>query len=156
MNSKVKIIVAVSIILNFLFIGIILGSFSTRYVYKWGMRQHYPEIVENLPADKQELVYNEMDKLHKEKRDHWKKIRKTRSELINIIKAPEFNEDLYDKKVDELHNLYREMAVNLAQSIKELARDFTPEERAVLSQFLNKRHRKEFHRRFETKTEDDN
>ena len=92
-----------------------------------------------------------MDELYKEKRAHWKKIKETKSELIDIIKAPEFNEAQYDRKVNELHGLYREMAVSLAQSIKELAKSFNPEERAVLSQFLNKRHKRGMH----TKCEED-
>jgi uncharacterized membrane protein len=150
MSSKIKLILAVSIVLNFLFIGLIVGSYSTRYMYKWGMRHYSPEIIENLPKDKQDLVISKMEQLYKVKRENWKKIRKTKSELISIIKAPEFNENLYDQKVNELHSLYREMAVSLAQSIKDLAREFNPEERAVLSQFLNKRHRKGMHRRFYT------
>lgn len=148
MTSNIKIILAVSIILNFLFIGLLVGSFSTRYMYKWGMKNYYPETVENLPEYKQELVYEKMDELYRQKSEHWKKIRKTKSELINIIKAPVFNEALYDQKVNELHSLYRDMAVSLAQSIKELARGFTPEERAVLSEFLNKRHRRDINRKY--------
>ncbi len=149
MTSNIKIVLAISIILNFLFIGLLVGSFSTRYMYKWGMKHYYPEMSENLSEEKQELVYGKMDELYKKKGEYRERIRKTRSELINIIKAPEFNEALYDNKVNELHGLYREMAVNLAQSIKELARGFTPEERAVLSQFLNKRHSKEMQRKFD-------
>lgn len=149
MTSNIKIILAVSIILNFLLIGLILGSFSTRFMHKWGTKDYYPQMVEKLPEDKQELVYQKMDKLYRQKKEHWKKIQKTKSELRDIIKAPEFSETLYDQKINELHGLYRDMAVNLAQSIKELARDFTPEERAVLSEFLNKRHGRDMHRKYE-------
>ena len=147
MTSNIKIILTVSVILNFLLVGLVVGSFSTRYMYKWGMKNYYPETVENLPEDKQQLVYKKMDLLYSQKKEYWKKIRKTKSELIDIIKAPVFNEVLYDQKVNELHNLYREMAISLAQSIKELARSFTPQERVILSEFLNKRHKRYDHGR---------
>lgn len=150
MTSNIKTILAISIILNFLLIGLLVGSLSTRYMYKWGMRHYYPETVDNLSTEKQKMVYDKMDELYREKRTHWKKIKKTKSELIDIIRAPKFNEAQYDQKVNELHSQYREMAVNLAQSIKELAKSFNPEERVVLSEFLNKRHRRDMHAKCDT------
>ncbi|MGH7884899.1 MAG: periplasmic heavy metal sensor [Thermodesulfobacteriota bacterium] len=146
MNKKIKFLLIISIILNFLFGGLLIGDISKSYINKQSMKSHFEEITKNLPPEKQKNILKKIQKL---KSDHWKnkdEIFRKRMEIAEVLKAAEFNEALYDKKVTEMHDLYREKAKNLAESIKELATQFSPEERAVLAEMFEKKHKGEWNK----------
>ncbi len=139
MSKKLKIIFFVSIIINVLLVGVVIGHFSTRYFVKKHFKDHFPKIERELPAEKQKMLTDVMMKLHKESRGTKRKIHKLRKEIAQVVSAPEFDEQLFDKKVSELHDLHGEMARGLAEVTKKLAVKFTPEERIVLAEILKRR-----------------
>jgi uncharacterized membrane protein len=139
MSKRLKILVFVSLIINILLIGVVIGHFSTRYFVKKHFKGHFPEISTELSAEKQEMLTDAMIKHHTESRDTKRKIRRVREEIVKILTAPEFNEQLYDKKVAELHDLHGQMAKGLAEATKKLAVKFTPAERRVLAQILKRK-----------------
>ncbi|NIU85905.1 MAG: hypothetical protein GWN11_03950, partial [Candidatus Dadabacteria bacterium] len=68
-----------------------------------------------------------------------RKIHKLRKEIAQVVSASEFDEQLFNEKVSELHDLHGEMARSLAEVTKNLAVKFTPEERRMLAEILKKR-----------------
>ena len=148
MSKRLKIILFISIIINVLLIGVVIGHFSTRFLAKKHFKDHFPEISTELPAEKQEMLMDAMMKLHKESRNTKRKIRRVRKEIVKVLTAPEFDEQLYDKKVQELHNLHGEMAKGLSDVTKKLAVKFTPSERRVLAEIIKRKpHRRRPHDR---------
>ncbi len=148
MSKRLKIILFISIIVNVLLIGVVIGHFSTRFLAKKHFKDHFPEISTELPVEKQEMLREAMTNLHKESRGIKRKIHKVRKQIVKILTAPEFNEQLYDKKVQELHNLHGEMAKGLSDVTKKLAVKFTPSERRVLAEIIKRRpHRRRPHDR---------
>jgi len=148
MSKRLKIILFISIIVNVMLIGVVIGHFSTRFLAKKHFKDHFPEISTELPAEKQEMLMDAMMKLHKESRSTKRKIRRVRKQIVEILTAPEFDEKLYDEKVEELHNLHGEMAKGLSEVTKKLAFKFTPSERRVLAEVLKRKpHRRRPHDR---------
>lgn len=146
MNRKIKFLLIISIILNFLFAGLLIGNTSKKIIHDKDHKNHFLEITKKLPPEKQDLV---MKRFHNLKNEHEKtkdEIYKTRTEIAEILKAPEFDQKLYDRKISKMHRLYRGKAKKLAKTIKELAVDFTPEERAVLAEMLEKKHKSKWHK----------
>lgn len=142
MSSKIKFIFIVSLILNFLFAGLLIGHYSKSHLYKYGKNAKFSEFAEKLPDEKREFVLDRMNTIHEENSELKDRIREVKEELRDIISSPEFNEQLYDQKVSEMHELYRTKAKNIAAVIKEMANSFTTEERAMLSDYLeNRKHR---------------
>lgn len=142
MNDKIKLVLTVSVILNFLMIGLLIGDISKSLFLKEDKYDHFKEMTEKLPDDKMQMV---MERIKSMKEDHKmvkEEILNTKKQIADILRAPEFNEEMYDKKILEMHNLYRGKARNMANTIKELARELTPEEREVLAQMIEKRHKK--------------
>jgi len=139
MSKRLKIILFISIIINVLLIGVVIGHFSTRFLVKKHFKDHFPEISTELPAEKQEMLMDAMIKLHKESRGIKRKIRRVRKEIVKVLTASEFDEQLYDKKVEELHNLHGQMAKSLSEVTKKLAVKFTPSERRVLAEIIKRR-----------------
>lgn len=153
MSSKIKFIFIVSLILNFLFAGLLIGHYSKSYMNKHGKDAKFTEFAEKLPDEKREFVLDRMSTIREENRELKDRIREVKEELRDIIRTHEFNEQLYDQKVSEMHELYRTKAKNIAAVIKEMAKNFTTEERAMLSDYLEKRkHRhKKDHRDYKNK-----
>lgn len=139
MSSKIKFILIISLILNFLFAGLLIGHYSRSYLYQHEKDRRFSEFAEKLPAEKKDMVTNRMNAIREENREIRKQIKKVKEELRDIIAAPEFDEQLYDSKVSQMHELYRTKAKNIAAVIKDMAKSFTPEEREMLSDFLEKR-----------------
>lgn len=146
MSKKIKFLLTISIILNFLFVGLLIGSYSKFFFHHWGMKHHFSEVAEKLPPEKQELVKKKMNELRNTHKEKKREIRKTRKEIAEILKAPEFNQQLYDQKISEMHNLYRGKAVYMAETIKELAVQLTPEERKALADMIEKKHKRKYWR----------
>lgn len=140
MNKKIKLLLTLSIILNFLFVGLLIGNASKDLIHEKDEKKHFLEITKKLPADKKKLVNQKFMELKSEHAKTKEEIYTTRMEIVEILKAPEFDEKLYDRKIRKMHRLYRGKAKKLAKTIKEFAADFTPEERAVLAEMLEKKH----------------
>ncbi len=141
MSKTLKIILVLSILLNVLFAGVIIGHVSTK-AYKYGGRHHgFWKAMAGLPEDKKELLKDKMQEMRREGKATRKAIHDKRAELIGVLTAPEFDETLFDQKVEELHEIHGQMAKNLAEATKELAKKFNQEERKALGVLL-KRHPK--------------
>ena len=138
MSNKIKILLIVSVLLNFLLIGITIGYVGKERLHKPVAKKHFPEIFE-LSPEKQEIVKKKMRQLRKETKPTRKKIRSVKAELREILVGEEFDENLYNNKVDELHELHGKMAKSLAVAIREIAPNFTPEEREILAKLLKKK-----------------
>lgn len=142
MSSKIKFILIISIILNFLLAGLLLGKCSKSYMHGYDKHQSFSEFADKLPPEKRDMVMKRMDEVRKEKGEIKDQIEQVKKELRDIIAAPQFDEQLYDRKVNEMHELYRSKAKKIASVIKEMAKTFTPEEREMLTEFLeNRKHR---------------
>ncbi|MGI9533653.1 MAG: periplasmic heavy metal sensor [Thermodesulfobacteriota bacterium] len=141
MSSRVKIILTISVILNFFFIGLIVGHYSGKYYMYKNFRYFGTEIGERLSPENERMLKQTMRNLHKETRDSRKKIKKSRKELSRIITAPTFDEKKYDETVLKLHNLHTQMALKLSEATKKLAKEFNQEERKVIAEILKRGHR---------------
>lgn len=142
MNNKIKIALTVSIILNFLFAGLLIGNVSKSFLHDKSDHSSFMEMTEKLPPEKQKLFMERIETLKEEHKKVKQDIRNTKKEIADILRAPGFDEQLYEMKISEMHNLYRGKAKNMANTIKELAVQFTPEEREVLAEMLEKKHKK--------------
>ena len=155
MNSTIKLILIISIILNFLFAGLVIGNYSGSYVKRWDRENSFRKFARELPADRREMVIKKMGEIRDENIQIRKQIDEVKEQLIDIIESPRFDAALYDRKVNEMHELYRKKARNIATAIKDMAEDFTPEEREKLGDFLEKRHNKhkKIHENYREKAE---
>lgn len=138
MVSKVKIFLGISVALNLLFLGVLLGFFAK------GCRRHGPP---NLPPralqgqlspEHEKLFLEAMKSLHENNRDTEERIESTRSEILDILTAPQFNASAYQEKTNQLHELHGKMKSQMTQVVLELAAKLSPEERQALAGFLEK------------------
>jgi uncharacterized membrane protein len=136
MGKRIKLLISISILLNVLLIGVVIGNISNRLFREDFPRRHPPEFVGKLPADKEKLFFDMMERVNLENREVRKQIDEARKRVLSTLRAPEFDEAAYQveaAKVDKLHGL---MMQRFAEATKELAKQLNQEERKVLAEFL--------------------
>ena len=141
MSKKLKILLSVSIILNILFIGMLIGHFSQRFSMQRFMKGDVIETIKSLPQDKQELVFNTIKQVKIETKGRREQIQKNRIEILETLTAPEFNPELFDKQVKELHATFEELTIELGDAVKKLALNLNQKERQALAEMIVKQHR---------------
>ena len=145
MSNKIKILLTVSIVLNFFFIGIFIGQFSEDFTKHKRWKDNIEKNVDKLPPEKAELVKKTMWSLHSKTRETKKEIRKTRKNIAKIIQSPEFSETEFDSEIQKLHKLQGQIMSEFAEATKGLASKFRQEERKVIAEILQKKHRRSRH-----------
>jgi len=139
MSNRVKAFLTVSLVLNVLFIGILIGSLSGDFKEHRKMRADMHSSIDNLPEEKAKLVKKTMRNLHKETKKTRKQVRKTRKNINQIISAPEFDVSAYDAEIKKLQDLQAEIMDKFGKATKELALQMEQDEREVIAELLKKR-----------------
>ncbi len=144
MSKGLKAVFIISIILNFLFIGLTIGHFSKRAAH-WGkMRADMEETLGSLPEEKKEMILGAMKELRRETRGAKIELEKTRRELIETLTAENFDPERFEGEARELHDLLGVLTMDMASTVSELAQNLSQEEREALSEFIEemRRHRR--------------
>jgi uncharacterized membrane protein len=138
MSRKIKILILASLLLNILLSGIIIGDVSHRLGRDRFDRKHGPEFAGQLPEDKKKLFFEAMEKIRLENKDIYKQMRETRGKSISILIAPEFDAKAYQREIEKLHELRGLVTQRLANTTKELAKQFNQEERRALAVYIRR------------------
>lgn len=139
MSRTVKILFALSIILNVLFAGVVIGMYSHGFKMKVSMRQDLEDVVKEFPPGKQALVTESIESLREKTKATKKEIRAKRKEIVAILSAPDFDPALYDRKVAELHSLMDKLGSEFADTARDLALQLDQDERKALSGIIMNR-----------------
>jgi len=139
MSKTVKILFTLSIILNVLFAGVVIGMYSHGFKMKVSMRQDLEEVIKEFPPDKQALVTESIESLREKTKATKKEIRVKRKEIVAILSAPDFDPALYDRKVAELHSLMDKLGNEFADTARDLALNLDQDERKALSGIIMNR-----------------
>ncbi len=145
MSKGLKVIFIISILLNFLFIGLTIGHFSKRAAMMGKMRANMTEVLGSLPEEKREIILGTMKELRRETRGTKMKVEKTRRELIETLTAENFDPERFEQDARELHDLLGVLTMDMAYTVSELAQNLDREERVALSEFIEEM-RKHRHR----------
>jgi uncharacterized membrane protein len=102
---------------------------------KSGARQ---KLLEQLPAEKEELFKRTMTEAREKKAAIRKEIVKARAAAKEALQAPEFNEALFKEKTATVRELVEQEHRVMADAVAKLAGQFTPEERKLLADALDR------------------
>lgn len=135
----------ISVVLNILLIGFIIGNVSHRFFINNSLPEKPQEMTVNLPPEKKELFSNTMKKVRAENQAVQRQIRETRRKIFSILTSPQFDEDSYQSEAEKLHLLRGVMMKRFSYATKELAKQLNREERKALAELLKRppRHHRE-------------
>jgi len=136
MSKKIKILIACSLILNILLIGLVMGNVSHRFFEGDSLKRKQPELSLKLSSEKEQLFLDTMRKVRQENRDTHVQMKEIREKIFAILVAPEFNENAYESEVKKLHEMRGLMMQQYSNATKELAKQFSQEEREALAEYL--------------------
>ncbi len=139
MSKKIKIVLTVSIILNVLLLGVLIGMSADDYKDHRNKRADFRSALDKLSPEKSKMVNKTMRSLHKETRKTRKEVKKTRNKINKILSAPEFDESAYDTEIKNLKKLQAEIMDKFSIVTKDLALKLEQDERKVMAELLKKR-----------------
>jgi uncharacterized membrane protein len=127
-----------------LVVGLALGSMAYADTKESGEQCEYKasgvgqKLLDQLPAEKEMLFHQTMREAREKKAGMKEEIRKAREEAKAVLLAPEFNEVAFKEKTAKVHNLMARQHQIMEDAIAKLAKQYTPEERKVLAEVLDK------------------
>jgi len=130
MNRK---IVAASVFFSILMLGVMTYSIT---VSGYGFKRL--ESFKSLPEDKQTLIIETMESVHAKNSGVREEILAAKQALMEVLTAPEFDEKAFQANVDKMNELHDQMFLSITSAIKDVAAQFTQEERQVLVDLLPK------------------
>ncbi|MGH7768255.1 MAG: periplasmic heavy metal sensor [Candidatus Binatia bacterium] len=137
MSKKLKLAFIVSIVLNVLLAGVILGDLPRRF--DRAPRSGERMIKRDLAALPEPLRTRFREKMEQARRSGMRaKIRQERNEAIRLLAAEPFDEAAFDRQVKKIQDLRLQMTQSMADSIKDLAKDLPQEERKALAEVLKR------------------
>ena len=134
MNNKIKILVVCSVLLNIFLIGFIAG----KYTHRRGVNE-VGSIVKTLPPTKQEIARKLFQGTRSEEGSRVSELSNIRRGIVAELNADEFDAEEYQKKLDELERVRAKLKEHYTLAVKEMASNFTVEERRALVKALVKR-----------------
>lgn len=138
MSKGLKIFLAVSVLLNVLLLGILIGTFSHTFLGRMEKGKRALMFLKDLPPEKRDMVIETIKDMKKESRETRKKIKQKKNEVIDVFSAPEFDPVLFDRKVAEMHALMGEVTSEIADETKKIASELNYEERKAVAEIIRR------------------
>jgi uncharacterized membrane protein len=136
MGKRIKILISISLLLNVLLIGIVIGNISHRLFREDFPPRHPLELTGKLSPDKEKLFLDMRERVDQENRKVRQQIDEARERVLSILGAPDFDENAYQAEAAKLDKLHGLMMQRFADATKELAKKFNRAERKVLAEYL--------------------
>ena len=121
-------------VLNIFLIGFVVGKFTHRRP-----AEEVGQMIKMLPPTKRDIANRLLTSGSAEDGAKIAELRDVRKGLIDELNAAEFNADDYQKKLDELERIRTQLKEHYTMAVKEMASNFTVEERRALVKALVKR-----------------
>ena len=136
MSKAVRLMFLASLVLNVLLVGVLIGQLPREVGF--GRQQRLEQAIKDLPEPTQ-TRFREKFKLMRAASDPQRdQIRVAREETLRILSADPFDEAAYDRHVSQIDDLQLQMFKKIGQTVKEIARELSPEERRLFAKILRR------------------
>jgi uncharacterized membrane protein len=138
MNRKARIAFLVSIIANVLLLGVVLGALPQRFERRVPFQERLKADAEKLQEPARTRFLEGMENARKEIEPLREQMRQVREETLHVLASESFDEGAYDRQVEKIQKLRLELAKRMSNSIKQVAKNLTPEQRKELAKILHR------------------
>ena len=135
MNRPIKILIVVSVLLNFLLAGVFIIHLSH---HAFGGHRS-DNIAAQLPTDKRKMYEESMATMDRQAESLRNALKDARKDSVRVLTAPNFDKDAYIEAIKKIVYLRSQMSELTAMTIMNLAEKFSAEERVILSEALGER-----------------
>ena len=139
MTKTLKLTLLASLVLNLLFLGVILGRVPHGLEATPPTRQQrMEESLKKLPEPTQSRFREKFAQMRASSDPLRQQIDEARGETLRLLSADPFDEAAYDRQVSKIEELRGEMFKRMGQSMKQTAKELSPEERRMLADMLRR------------------
>jgi len=138
MNTKLKSAFIMSIILNVLLLGILVGTLSPGFGRESSRRERLTAEIEKLPEPARSRFRDKMAQLRAADDPLREQMRQARNQAIDLLVAEPLDEAAYDKQLIQISQLRGQISQRVADDLKELVRGLPPEQRAAVGEVLKR------------------
>ena len=146
MNKKMKVILSVSILLNVLLLGIVIGGFSKihadRGFKSHRMEQRLTEVLSVLPAAKSEEFKLRISQLIEQRRSNKSIVKNARKNIMKAFEQEPFDKLLYQQAASRLNEFRQKQVADRMSLMIEMAEYLSPSERKKLSRLIMRQGRR--------------
>jgi uncharacterized membrane protein len=136
MSKTVKLVFLVSLVLNILLVGVLLGRLPRDVGFD--RQQRLEQALKDLPEPTQTRFREKFKQMRAAGDPLRDQIRLAREETLRILSADPFDEAAYDRHVSQIDDLQLQMFKKMGQVVKEIANELPPEERRLFVQILRR------------------
>ena len=136
MSKTVKLVFLVSLVLNILLVGVLLGRLPRDVGFD--RQQRLEQALKDLPEPTQTRFREKFKQMRAAGDPLRDQIRLAREETLRILSADPFDEAAYDRHVSQIDELQLQMFKKMGQVVKEIAKELPPEERRLFAQILRR------------------
>lgn len=138
MNAKLKFAFLASLLVNVFLVGILLGELPHRFDERLSREERMEKAIEVLPEPLRARFRGQLERMREDSEQLRDQIQEAREEAIRILIAEPFDGTAYDRQVNKIHELYGQRSQRMAEIVKEVAKDLSPEQRQVLAEVLKR------------------
>ncbi len=137
MSKTIKWVLALSLFLNVLLAGVLLGHVSGDMAHPPRMHD-MPKNIAGLSPEKQKMVDEVWADFRSGNSERFTKMKAAREEVVAIMEAPEFDEAAFRAKSAELGAMMSESKKKMIDNMANVAKQFNQEERKALAQHMRR------------------
>jgi uncharacterized membrane protein len=138
MTRKFKIAFLVSLVLNVLLVGVILGHLPRGLDARTARHGRFEEALQKLPEPAQSRLRGHFAEIRAVADELRKDADTSRAQALRVLSAEPFDEAGYDREVRKMEELRSEMFRRIGARIKQAAKELSPEERRMLAELLRR------------------
>lgn len=137
MSRTVKTLVALSLLLNLLLAGFILGH-AGRSMIADRVHDGIEQTAETLSPEKRAAFRESMHRSTREGEPLFKQMDAAREKSMALLKAEPFNEKAFIAQGEEMNRIHAKLKQHLAQSIVKATAGLGPEDRARVAEMMRR------------------
>lgn len=138
MNRKIKLGFLVSLILNVILAGTLIGQWPRRIDRDRQRQQRIDETLKGLPAQAQATLRDRLQKLRVAAEPFFTEARAAESAVLDQLAQNPFDEAAYDAKINRVADIRKGMVEKLGRVVKNQSKDLSPDERSKFAELLRR------------------
>jgi uncharacterized membrane protein len=138
MSTRFKLVFLISLVLNLLFLGVILGRVPHGFDAAPTRQQRMEAALNKLPQPAQARFRQIFTQIRAAGDPLREPMDGARNQALQLMSAETFDEAAYEQQVKKFDDLREEMFKRMSLTIKQVAKDLAPDDRRTLADLLRR------------------
>jgi len=138
MSRKVRLTFLASLVLNIVLLGVILGHVPRSLGQRPSRQERMEQGLRKLPEPVQARFREKFAQVRAAGDPARQQMEDARTEALRLLAAEPFDEAAYDRQINKIDALREDMFKRMGQAVKQIVKEFSPEERRMFADLLRR------------------